>query len=170
MGVEIRDRKAITKYLIWGSVVVMAAYLLLTFGAMVVVPQKDAHPTYAILQAVQTSLGAGAAVVVTLVMIAFFVFNTTVYNYSFARLLFVSGLDRRLPAIMGRVNRNKVPHYAVLTQAVITTLITAIAFFIFGGNVNLSTGIYLVLQAPAYVLCSLSTCLPSVRFYITRFE
>src|SRR4030088_1297401 len=86
MGVEIRDRKAITSYLIWGSVVVMAAYLLLTFGAMVVVPQKDANSTYAILQAVQNSLGAGAAVVVTLVMIAFFIFNTTVYNYSFAPL------------------------------------------------------------------------------------
>src|SRR5881392_598120 len=41
MGVEIKDRKAITKYLVWGSVVVMAAYLLLTFGAMVVIPQKD---------------------------------------------------------------------------------------------------------------------------------
>src|SRR5438552_4012292 len=98
MGVEIKERKAITSYLIWGSVVVMAAYLLLTFGAMVVVPQKDANSTYAILQAVQSSLGAGVAAVVTLIMIAFFIFNTTVYNYSFARLLFVSGLDRRLPA------------------------------------------------------------------------
>jgi glutamate:GABA antiporter len=156
MGVEIRDRKAITSYLIWGSVVVMAAYLILTFGAMVVVPQKSANSTYAILQAVQTSLGAGVAVVVTLIMIAFFIFNTTVYNYSFARLLFVSGLDRRLPAIMGRVNRNKVPHVAVLTQAVITTIITAIAFFVFGGNQNLSIGIYLVLQAAVTVIWCLS--------------
>src|SRR5256886_3633461 len=90
MGVEIKDRKAITKYLVWGSVVVMAAYLLLTFGAMVVIPQKDANSTTAILQAVQTSLRAGVAVVVTLIMIAFFIFNTTVYNYSFARLLCVS--------------------------------------------------------------------------------
>jgi hypothetical protein len=30
----------------------------------------------------------------------FFIFNTAVYNYSFGRLLFVSGLDRRMPAIM----------------------------------------------------------------------
>src|SRR6266853_2726864 len=71
MGVEIKDRKAITKYLVWGSVVVMAAYLLLTFGAMVVIPPKDANSTTAILQAVQTSLGAGVAVVVTMIMIAF---------------------------------------------------------------------------------------------------
>src|SRR2546423_287169 len=168
MGVEIRDRKAITKYLIWGSVVVMAAYLLLTFGAMVVVPQKDANSTYAILQAVQNSLGAGAAVVVTLVMIAFFIFNTTVYNYSFARLLFVSGLDRRLPAIMGRVNRNKVPHIAVLTQAVITTIITAVAFFVFGGNANLSTGIYIALQAAVTVIWCLSMVFLFVDVLIIR--
>src|ERR1700704_2717772 len=147
MGVEIKDRKAITSYLLWGSVVVMAAYLLLTFGAMVVVPQKDANSTYAILQAVQTSLGAGAAVVVTLVMIAFFIFNTTVYNYSFARLLFVSGLDRRLPAFIGRVKRHKGPQKAVLVQAVISTVITGIAYFVFSGNLDLSTKIYITLQA-----------------------
>src|SRR2546429_445336 len=106
MGVEIKDRKAITKYLVWGSVVVMAAYLLLTFGAMVVIPQKDANSTTAILQAVQTSLGAGVAVVVTLIMIAFFLFNTTVYNYSLARLLFVSGIDRRCDRQRGRGARH----------------------------------------------------------------
>lgn len=156
MGVEIKERKAITSYLLWGSIVVMVAYLLLTFGPMVVVPVKNANSTYAILQAVQASLGAGVAAVVTLIMIAFFVFNTTVYNYSFARLLFVSGLDRRLPVIMGRVNRNKVPQNAVLTQAVITTVITALAFFIFGANAHLSTGIYLVLQASVTVIWCLS--------------
>jgi len=168
MGVEIKDRKAITKYLVWGSVVVMAAYLLLTFGAMVVIPQKDANSTTAILQAVQSSLGAGVAVVVTLIMIAFFIFNTTVYNYSFARLLFVSGLDRRLPVIMGRVNRNKVPHIAVLTQAVITTIITAIAFFVFGGNGNLSTGIYIALQAAVTVIWCLSMVFLFVDVLIIR--
>src|SRR3989442_12901090 len=50
MGVAIRNRKAITSYLVWGSVVVIAAYLILTFGAMAVAPQKTAHPTCAILQ------------------------------------------------------------------------------------------------------------------------
>jgi hypothetical protein len=141
---------------------------LLTFGAMVVVPQKDANSTFAILQAVQTSLGAGVAVVVTLIMIAFYIFNTTVYNYSFARLLFVSGLDRRLPAIMGRVNRNKVPHIAVLTQAVITTIITAVAFFIFGTNANLSTGIYIALQAAVTVIWCLSMVFLFVDVLIIR--
>src|SRR5438445_401197 len=156
MGVEIRDRKAITSYLVWGSIVVMVGYLVLTFGAMVTVPVKGVNSTTAILSAVQTSLGAFLAGVVTLVMVAFFIFNTTVYNYSFARLLFVSGLDRRLPAFIGRVNRNKVPQNAVLVQAVITTIITAIAYFLFGGNTNISVGIYIALQAAVTVIWCLS--------------
>src|SRR5712664_808497 len=82
MGVEIRDRRAITSYLFWGSIVVMVGYLVLTFGAMVVVPVKGDNSTTAILSAVQTALGAGIAGIVTLVMVAFFIFNTTVYNYS----------------------------------------------------------------------------------------
>jgi glutamate:GABA antiporter len=168
MGVEVRDRKAITSYLLWGSLVVMVAYLLLTFGAMVVVPVKNASSTYAILQAVQTSLGAGVAVVVTLVMIAFFIFNTTVYNYSFARLLFVSGLDRRLPSFVGRVNANKVPQNAVLVQAVITTILTAIAYFLFSGNANLSTGIYIALQAAVTVIWCLSMVFLFVDVLIIR--
>src|SRR2546426_1182731 len=156
MGVEIRDRKAITSYLVWGSIVVMVGYLVLTFGAMVVVPVKGVNSTTAILTAVQSSLGAFVAALVTLVMVAFFIFNTTVYNYSFARLLFVSGLDRRLPAFVGRVHRNKVPQNAVLVQAVITTIITAIAYFLFSGNANLSVGIYIALQAAVTVIWCLS--------------
>jgi amino acid transporter len=168
MGVEIKDRRAITSYLVWGSTVVMVAYLLLTFGAMVVVKQKDANSTTAILQAVQTAFGTGPSTVVTLILIAFFLFNTTVYNYSFARLLLVSGLDRRLPAAMGRVNRNKVPHIAVLTQAVITSVITVLTFIVFSGNPNLSTQVYLVLQAAVTVIWCLSMIMLFVDVLVIR--
>jgi amino acid transporter len=135
---------------------------------MVVVPQKDANSTTAILQAVQISLGGAVSTVVALILIAFFLFNTTVYNYSFARLLFVSGLDRRLPAAMARVNRNKVPHIAVITQAVITTVITALTFIVFSGNPNLSTQVYLVLQAAVTVIWCLSMVILFVDVLIIR--
>ena len=168
MGVEVKDRRAITSYLFWGSIVVMVAYLALTWAAMVVVPQKDANSTTAILQAVQTSLGSAVSTVVALILIAFFLFNTTVYNYSFARLLFVSGLDQRLPAALARVNRNKVPHVAVITQAVITTIITVVTFIGFSGNPNLSTEVYLVLQAAVTVIWCLSMVILFVDVLIIR--
>src|SRR5207245_7547473 len=119
MGVESKDRPAIISYLFSGSIVAIAGYLLLTFAAMVVVPQASANSTTAILQAVQMSLGSVVSTIVTLILIAFFLFNTTVYNYSFARLLFVYGLDRRLPGVLGKVKRDKVSHVVFFTQAVI---------------------------------------------------
>src|SRR5260370_30425322 len=49
MGVEIRDRKAITSYLVWGSIAVMIGYLLLTSAPMVAVPWKRLTSTPPIL-------------------------------------------------------------------------------------------------------------------------
>src|ERR671937_450782 len=96
MGVEIVDLRAIKRYLFWGSVVVMFAYLWATFGNMVTVALGDNNSTTGILSAIQNGFwGSHAfAVVVGLVVLWFFVSNTVVYNYSFSRLLFVSGLER----------------------------------------------------------------------------
>src|SRR6266566_2829712 len=111
-GVEIKDLRAIKKYLLWGSLAVMAAYLWATFGNMVTVPVKDNNSTTGILTAIQHGFWGSHtfAVIVALVVMWFFVSNTVVYNYSFSRLLFVSGLERRLPAAFGKVNpKTKVP-------------------------------------------------------------
>src|ERR671933_944657 len=114
-GVEITDMRAIKRYLFWGSLVVMAAYLWATFGNMVTVPLKSNNSTTGVLTAVQTGFwGSHAfAVIVALVVMWFFVSNTVVYNYSFSRLLFVSGLERRMPAKPGRVEDRKVPRNAI---------------------------------------------------------
>ena len=41
MGVEIRHTRAITRYLFWGSLAVMAAYLVATWAVMVTVPAAE---------------------------------------------------------------------------------------------------------------------------------
>ena len=38
MGVEVTSDRAVTRYLIWGPIVVIVAYLLTTFGVMIAVP------------------------------------------------------------------------------------------------------------------------------------
>src|SRR5438034_585278 len=106
MGVEIVHLRAIKKYLFWGSAVVMVSYLWATFGNMVTVPLKDNNSTTGILTAVQHGFWGAHwfAVVVGLAVMWFFISNTIVYNYSFSRLLFVSGLERRMPAALGKVD------------------------------------------------------------------
>ncbi len=179
MGVEIRNTRSITKYLFWGSIVVMAAYLFGTFGVQMTVPravQQQANPA-AIGGAVQLGFGAAGTFLsdlVIVVFVGFFLFNTAVYNYSFGRLLFVSGLDRRLPAAMSKVNRNRVPWVAVLVQSVIAAIVAAISYFLpylFASGADtatLSTRVYDVLQAAVTVIWCISMVILFVDVVIIR--
>jgi amino acid transporter len=183
MGVEIKDSRAITGYLVWGSAAVMAAYLLATWAVMVTVPAdgRSAQVT-ALAAAVSSALGSFAGKLVALILAAFFLFITVVYNYSFARLVFVSGLDRALPAAMARVNRNKVPSNAVWVQTAVAVVFTLLAFIVFpsasGGDsaLNTQTKVYDVLQAAVTVIWCLSMVvlfidvLIIIRKFLPRFE
>jgi amino acid transporter len=179
MGVEIREIRSITRYLIWGSVVVMAAYLIGTFGVMTAVPLSDQGNPSAVAEAVQKGFGGAGTIfgtIVNIIFIGFFIFNTAVYNYSFGRLLFVSGLDRRLPPVMSKVNRNRVPWVAVMVQSIISGVFTAVAFIVapLVTNAltpsNLSTVIYDILQAAVTVIWCVSMVILFVDVIIIRFK
>ncbi len=180
MGVEINDSRSITRYLLWGSVVVMAAYLIGTFGVQIAVPIKDQPNPSAIAEAVQLGFGGAGkvlGVLVNLIFIGFFIFNTVVYNYSFGRLLFVSGLDRRLPTVMSKVNANRVPWVAVLIQSIISAFFTALAFIIMPYTLktgfkpaDLSTVVYDILQAAVTVIWCVSMVMLFIDVVIIRYK
>jgi amino acid transporter len=165
MGVEIKHERSITRYLLWGSVAVMLAYLLATWAIMVTVPAADGTSAQitALVQAVSIGLGGPLAKLVALVFAGFFLFITVVYNYSFARLVFVSGLDKRLPPAMAKVNKNKVPANAVWVQTVVAVLFTLVAFVLLpslgvggGRPIDIQTKVYDVLQAAVTVIWCVS--------------
>ena len=164
MGVEITGPSSITRYLLFGSLAVMLAYLLATFGVMVVVPAGGASAEVtAVAQAVSIALGEPLGKVVALILAGVFLFITVVYNYSFARLVFVSGLDRRLPEAMARVNRNKVPANAVWVQTAVAGVFALLAFDVLptlglggGSPVDVQTRVYDILQASVTVIWCVS--------------
>jgi amino acid transporter len=178
MGVEINEARSITRYLLWGSVVVMVGYLICTFGVMMAAAPSSYGSPSAVAQAVQNGFGGVGTVVgaiVNIIFIGFFIFNTAVYNYSFGRLLFVSGLDRRLPAVMSKVNANKVPWVAVLVQSIISAFFTAVAFIIVPYTLktgfkpaDLSTVVYNILQAAVTVIWCISMVILFVDVIIIR--
>ncbi|GAC1306516.1 MAG: APC family permease [Ktedonobacteraceae bacterium] len=179
MGVEIQNVRAITRYLLWGSVVVMAAYLIGTFGVMVAVPVADQGNPSAIAEAVQKGFGGAGTflgLLVNFIFIGFFIFNTAVYNYSFGRLLFVSGLDRRMPAVMSKVNANKVPWVAVLVQSILSAFFTIVAFVLAPlfiqtkSPADLSTVVYLILQAAVTVIWCVSMVILFIDVVIIRYK
>ncbi len=178
MGVEISNPRAITRYLLWGSTVVIVAYLIGTFGVMMAAPVSSHGSPAAVALAVQNGFGGAGTVIgtiVTIIFIGFFLFNTAVYNYSFGRLLFVSGLDRRLPTFMSKVNANKVPYVAVLVQSIISAFFAALAFIIVPYTLktgfsatDLSTVVYNILQAAVTVIWCISMVILFVDVIIIR--
>jgi len=166
MGVEIRDIRSIKRYLFWGSLVVIVAYLIATFGVMVAAPAGLQGSPTSLVDAIQKGfgpVGTFMAALADLIFVGFFIFAAAVYNYSFGRLIFVSGLNRRLPAVMSKVNANKVPWVAVLVQSTISALLTIIIFLlvpVFIPNSDplmVSNDVFVVLSAAIMVYWSIST-------------
>jgi amino acid transporter len=171
LGVEIVHMRSIRKYLFWGSIVVMVAYLWATLGTMLSLNAANSQAaTTDILRAVQVGFwnSHAFAVVIGLVLIWFFVSNTIVYNYSFSRLLFVSGLERRMPRQLGTVSaRTKVPVYAILTQTVLSSLFV-VAIFNPGIGGNNTQKAYWLFQAGVTVIWCLSMILLFSDIFLVR--
>jgi len=180
MGVEIRDVRSIKRYLIWGSIIVMIAYLITTFAVLVAVPLKNQGSPAGITEAVHMGFGSAGTVlsaIVDVFLIGFFMVVITVFNYSYARLLFVSGLDRRLPAIISKVSSKKVPWVAVLTQTIIGISFTAIIFVLAPSVISfkpaelptgLSTVVYSILNASVAVVWCVSMSFLFIDVIIIR--
>jgi glutamate:GABA antiporter len=107
------------------------------------------------------------AVIVALIMVWFFVSNTVVYNYSFSRLLFVSGIERRMPTALGRVNERKVPVAAVLTQTVLSSLFVIAVFNPFVGN-DSTQKVYWLFQAAVTVIWCISMVLLFFDIFLVK--
>lgn len=162
MGVEVADQRAVTRYLVWGGIIVMVAYVAVNWALMVAVSPTQGGNVGALGLLVDASMGKFFEWVVGLIIIGFFIFITVVYNYSFARLLFVSGLDRRLPTAVSRVNRARVPYVAVIVQTVLASIFTIGTFMVYpyvvsgGKAADLASRAYLAFQAAVTVIWLLS--------------
>src|SRR5213082_3189174 len=171
MGVEIVHMRSIKKYLFWGSIVVMVAYLWTTFGTMLALPAaKSVGATTDILRGVQVGFGGSHAfaIVIGLVLIWFFVANTIVYNYSFSRLLFVSGLEERMPHQLGRVNERKVPVYAIVTQTVLSSIFVVAIFNPWVASDNNQRAYWLFQAAVTVIWCVSMVLLFADIFLVKR--
>lgn len=161
MGVEIADQRAVTRYLLWGGIIVMVAYVAVNWALLAAGPPSQAGNLGAIAPMVKASMGSFFEWVVGLIIIGFFIFITVVYNYSFARLLFVSGLDKRLPPAISRVNRHRVPYVAIIIQTILSAIFTVGTYMVFpyvtsGKAANLASEAYFAFQAAVTVIWLLS--------------
>jgi glutamate:GABA antiporter len=160
MAAETKEPSAASLFLRWGPLLVLIAYLLGTFGVMAIEPQDIAASGYSTLSAVHTVFGTAASVFIGLIFISFFIIAAIAYNVAFARILFVSALDHRLPPALAKVNKNKAPNLATNIQMMIVLVMTIFTYFIgpllYQVDTNFSIEVYDVSQATTTVIWCIS--------------
>lgn len=171
MGGEITERKVITRHLLIGTLIVLAAYLLTTLALLIVEGQSAAasaaNPAALLISTVDTAFGANPigkflGSITALGITGFFIIVPIVYNFTFARLLLVAGIDQRLPVSVGKLNKQRVPANAIYFQSIVTISLTAVIFFIvpyvahLGDPAALANEIYFVVQAATTLVWAVS--------------
>lgn len=134
MGDEIRDpERTVPSSVLWGGLLSGALYVGATLCLLLAVPQKDMIVIQGVLQAVdRMTASTGLAWILPplgLVMIFAIAGSTSAWISGSARILFVSGLDRYLPRMFGRIHpRYATPHVALTALAVLCTGIVSMSF------------------------------------------
>ena len=159
-----KSARSATNYVWWGTAISFIAYIGGTFGIMVIVPPAQSGNVSASILAVQAVFGPliGNASDVILVLSQLAI--TIVYILMFSRILLIVAEDRRLPAMLTRINRHGVPVSSIIVQSVIVAIVTLLSFVIvpsiFGGLIrpqDLAYDIYNILQAGTSAIWSFST-------------
>jgi amino acid transporter len=160
---EQRVSRMIKQHLLWGVLIVIVGYLLVTFAVLVVEGQNASYVLFAMVTTVTTVMGKGMGMVVAIgIMLTIFV-ATVVYTNTFARWLLVGGIDKRLPTSVGRLNRNRVPANAIIFQTFAAILLVFLFFIVLplivGGSnsVNLVQQVYFVGVGAATMLWAFAT-------------
>ena len=168
MGSEI-ERKGTTRivknHLLWGSILVLVGYGIATWA--ILVTQGSAAASiggFAVVATVHQVFGPIASGIVAVCIMFFFTMVPVFYAVTFSRLLFVGGIDNRLPVRVAKLNKNRAPATAILFQAIIALVFTALAFLVIpylGSSVvkpgDLSIDVYNVSQATATLVWAISS-------------
>jgi glutamate:GABA antiporter len=130
MGAEFKRPASVFRHLLWGGLIVMVGYILVTWAIMVTVPVEatGGSLTAPLPMVVSIVFGHTAATIVAVLFAVWMFIVGTVYNYSFGRLLFVASLDRVLPAGLAKLNHRRMPANAQWTQIWIAVAFSAVIF------------------------------------------
>jgi glutamate:GABA antiporter len=164
MGGEIKTpQRSIPRHVLWGSLIVFCCYLAGTTAILVVQGTRAGFVTYAIISTVDLAFGKWVGDLAAVLFLAMIIPAAAIYNYAYARLLMVGGIDQLLPARIAKLNRHRVPSAAVIFQAWFAAAFTILVFVAIpylSGSVkdaaNISAAIYYMSQAAATLIWAIS--------------
>ncbi|WP_220198675.1 amino acid permease [Ktedonospora formicarum] len=167
MGREVRkEASKASRFVWWGSAWLLIAYIVATFGVLVVLPQQKAESLDAMFLTVKTSFGDLAGLIVLIVLsITQIAVSITILQVC-SRMFMTMSQDKLLPKRFASIYRGKVPVIGILAQ----TSACFIIFLIIGVMLyNLDSAevwigdrgiqVNVALQALAALIWSLATIL-----------
>ncbi len=175
MGGEILGRKVITRHLLWGTMIVIAAYLVTTFTLLAIQGKAATGTLFSVVTVVDMGLNKFFGDITAICVIGFFLMAPVVYNYSYARLLLVGGIDKRLPVNVGRLNKHRIPAHAIVFQTVVAIVLAAGVYLVaplftqLGNPANLTNEVYNIMLAASTLVWAISTAflfINLVKFYL----
>jgi glutamate:GABA antiporter len=134
MGDEIRDpKRSVPRGVLYGGVLSAIQYTGATLALLLAVPQNDMKVLQGVVQAVDKmadKLGAGWVLLPIAALVAISTVGaTSAWLSGSARILFVSGIDRYLPKIFGKVHaKYATPHVALIGISVLCSVLIAMSF------------------------------------------
>ena len=135
MGDEIRDpRRSVPQGTFRGGVLAGLVYVTATLALLLAVPQHEVKVLQGVLQAVDkmTAMGVGARWMLTALAVVLAVAiagSTSAWLGGSARIIFVSGIDRYMPKMLGKLHpKFATPHIALLTIAILSSLLVTMSF------------------------------------------
>ena len=134
MGDEVRNpRRTFPRAILLGGILCAVAYVGSTMSLALSVPQSEMAVVQGMMQAIdKTSAGLGLRWILlplAILMIASIAGSTSAWVSGSARILFVSGLDRYMPPILGRIHpRYHSPHVALIMFGLLASSIITMSF------------------------------------------
>lgn len=142
-------KKTAGTMILWGSCALLVAYVFGIIGVLYTTPVAEVNSVTGV------ALGVGRVFpilgsVLSLTICVVVSSQSVNYMNAYSRLLFVSGIEKRLPAAFARVSANRVPATAMLTQAVGASIVV----LIFSSQTHLAIAFNIYLAALTTVWCA----------------
>ncbi len=151
MGAEFKNHKsAAGTMFLWGSVALLVAYVFGIVGVLASTPLDKIDATTGVARAVMGVSPLFGSIVALAIVFAISS-QDVAYMNSYSRLLFVSGIEHRMPEVVGQVTeKTRVPIPALLVQALGSSLV----ILVFSTQANLAVAFNLYIAALITVWCA----------------
>src|SRR3989338_3429820 len=124
MGAEFSEHKKTARTMfLWGTATLLVGYIIGIIGILLTTDASAVDATTGLARAVTTLSPIAGTIVSIGICFAVFAQATSTMN-AYSRLLFIGGIEKRAPSVMGTVSeKNKSPWPALLVQAAVATVV-----------------------------------------------